>query len=103
MQGISEITLKVLLYPKYYQNAIILLQVKKVLKRYLNKVLWLKSKRRTTQTQHTHTDEGRSCSDQVYMGHQEEHTIVVKCMKYGTASNILICMGGGFNRKYKPL
>jgi hypothetical protein len=36
------------------------------------------------------------------MGCQEGHAIVVKCMKYGTASNILIHMGG-FNRKYKPL
>jgi hypothetical protein len=36
------------------------------------------------------------------MGHWEGHTIVVKCMKYGTASNLLISMGGS-DRKYKPL
>jgi hypothetical protein len=49
----------------------------------------LRSKRGITQTQHTHSDEGRSCSYGVYMGHWEGHTIVVKCMKYGSASNVL--------------
>jgi hypothetical protein len=52
VQGISEITLKVLLYPKYYQNAIILLPLK-MLKRYLNKLLGLRSKRGITHTAHT--------------------------------------------------
>jgi hypothetical protein len=50
---ISEITLKVLLYPKYYQNAIILLLVK-MLERYLNKSLEVEIKERNnTNTAHT--------------------------------------------------
>jgi hypothetical protein len=49
-----KFTLQVLLYPKYYQNAVILLPVK-MLEMYLDKVLLLRSKRGITQTQHTHT------------------------------------------------